>query len=97
MKEGEVIFECGVGRYIGPFAKSKNEWIWRARGYRLEEFCCAYEPSWTPFDPIHEGWVVIGPFKSERQALLDLKRFEKAYQEFLQIKVTPAPDPCLLN
>jgi|APPan5920702856_1055754.scaffolds.fasta_scaffold106744_1 hypothetical protein len=77
MKEGDTLFECGIGR-------SEEGFLWHARGHGLEEFCRTREPDWPPLDA--EGWLNVGPFKTKKAAEQNLKNFEDDFVEFLQEK-----------
>jgi hypothetical protein len=102
MKVGDMLFECRVGRGTSGL-HGKRVWFWCARGYGLEKFCRSYfqpyEPSWLPDD---DGWLYIGPFKTERAAERDLMKFEETFKEFLQeefpgLECKDAPDPRTLS
>ena len=93
MKEGDVLFACGVGKVFD------GTYVWRATGMLLKEFCLRYAPEWSP---VEESNITVGPFKSEETAKRDLARFERAYLKFARerfpgLKFRNAPDPRTLN
>ena len=100
MKEGDVLFEAGIGQIHG-----KAGWFWRARGFYMAEFCRTYAPNWSHTESDIEkngGWLAVGPYKTRRGAERDLQAFDEAFQEFLQSKfpgldIEDAPDPRTLN
>jgi hypothetical protein len=88
-KIGETMLEVEVGMIV-----EDGRFVWRARGYRLDEFLHTQNPDATPHD---DGWFYTGPFPSESAAERDREMFERAYFEFLDIEVEDAPDPRSLH
>jgi hypothetical protein len=96
MEVGDRLFECHVGRGISGLHGGRV-WFWCARGHGLEKFCRAYGSRLSD-----DGWLYVGSFKTERAAKRDLKKFEEAYNEFLQkefpgLELKDAPDPRTLS
>ena len=93
-----TLFESAIGRIEQE--NGRKGWAWRAKGYGVEKFCQTHRPDWLPLDA--DGWLAVGPFKTERAALRDLEEFESEFQEFLQtefrdLEIEDAPDPRTLS
>jgi hypothetical protein len=92
MQEAEKLFEIDVGRL------PDSQYCWRARGVGMAEFCRTYEPNWPPIDD-PEGWIYVGPYRSERAVTRDSKRFERAFMQarYPDREIVDAPDPRSLH
>jgi hypothetical protein len=85
MREAEKLFEAEVIRL------SDTQWCWCARGVGLEEYCRRAEPELLQaFES--DGWLYVGPFRSERTAARNCKQFERE-----SMQACGAPDPRLMN
>jgi len=90
-KEGDTIFETGIGRL------SNGSFAWRAKGERVAEFYQKQQGGQKP--ELQGGWLFCGPFKTEKVAERTLRRFERGYMAWAHpaMEVSEAPDPRSLN
>jgi hypothetical protein len=85
LQEGDTVLEVNVGRL------SNGQWSWRARGVGVAEFCPVF------IKPSPDGWFYFGPFRSERAAIRDSEKFERAFMRARGVEVEDAPDPRSMN
>jgi hypothetical protein len=89
---GDTLLETAVGRM------SDGTWTWRARGPRVAAFGRVYAPIGAP-GIAPDGWLYVGPFRTRRAAMRDVKAFERGFMKTCHpnVDVEPAPDPRSLN
>jgi hypothetical protein len=90
MKEVDTIFETGIGQlFDGSFA-------FRVKGERVAEF---YQMQGGPKAELQDGWLICGPFKTEKAAARNLRDFARDYLAWAypNLEVSEAPDPQSLN
>jgi len=87
MKEDadDTLFQGGIGQYQPPH---DNLWGWSASGSLMGEFCedCRSTQEWPGITLLPNGWVTCGPFPTRPAAERDLKKFARAYLEFVRAK-----------
>jgi hypothetical protein len=90
LKEGDMLLETGIGRL------SDGSFAWRAKGERVVEF---YQMKNDLKPELQDGWLICGPFKTEKAAERNLRDFERDYMEWAHpnVEVSDAPDPRSLN
>ena len=89
LKEGDTLLETAVGQMLD------GSFVWRARGKRVKDF---YEKTQGPMS-LQDGWLICGPFKTEKAAIRSLNHFERDHMEwaFPNMEVRDAPNPQSLN